>query len=420
MPNMASTPQPVAITGLGVISAVGRGVASMDDALATGRDGLGTLDLWQTDLAAEFPVGQYRGNLDADLEGVPGLRRNQRELSRLSRSDKLALVAAAEAVHQAGLSTSDLQRACAGAYLGQSVCGTFNSEARYVAAKADGFRGRPRRGFLDAMFTHEAASALDNLARCFSLSGPTLSFMTACSSGANAIGLAAARIAAGQSEIMLAGGADSLSRIAYYGFHSLQVVSPDGPRPFDRDRKGMSVGEGAGILVLESLDRAQKRGASVLALVAGFGHSCDAHHLTAPHPEGAGAKAAMRDALTVAGLKPADIGYINAHGTATLDNDRTEARAIAAVFGEGYVPVSSTKRFFGHTLAAAGAIEAALCVRVLQNHLLPQNLGLRQALDDARLDLVAMPRPASGLRHVLSNSFGFGGNNAALVFSAPD
>jgi 3-oxoacyl-(acyl-carrier-protein) synthase len=306
----------------------------------------------------------------------------------------------------------------AGAFLGQSVCGTFSSEARYVAALDAARAGSKRRIPMDAMFSHEGANALDRLAQYFGLGGPTLSFMTACSSGANAIGLAAQRIARGQCEIMLAGGADSLSRIAFYGFHSLQVVSPDGPRPFDRDRKGMTVGEGAGMLVLESLDHARKRGAPVLALLSGFGHSCDAHHLTAPHPEGAGAIAAMREALSGVGLAATDIGYVNAHGTATQDNDKTEAKAIATVFGPAAVPVSSTKRVFGHTLAAAGAIEAVLSVRALQRKVLPGNLGLNHPLDDAKLDLITQPRKSPHLRHVMSNSFGFGGNNAALVFSA--
>jgi 3-oxoacyl-[acyl-carrier-protein] synthase II len=178
----------------------------------------------------------------------------------------------------------------------------------------------------------------------------------------------------------------------------------------------MMVGEGAGMLVLESLDHARKRGANVLATVSGYGHSCDAHHLTAPHPEGKGANAAMREALAQAGLDAADVGYINAHGTATQDNDRTEARAIHQVFGAD-VPVSSTKRFFGHTLAAAGGVEAVVSAWALMNQVLPANLGLREPLEDGPINLVGTTTSAQGLKHVLSNSFGFGGNNAALVFS---
>ncbi len=401
--------QPVAITGLGVIGACGRGLAAMERSLREGREGVGALTLWQSSVGG-FPVGQYRGDLDADLDSVPGLTPHLRK--RLSRSDALALVAASEAVNQSGLVPS-----LGGAYVGQSVCGTLTSEALYIEARSRAKAGNPEKLDLRGAFVHEGANTLDRMAEAFGLRGPTLSFMTACSSAANAIGLAADAIRAGRAEVMLAGGADSLSRIAFNGFCSLKVVSPDGPRPFDRERQGMMVGEGAGMLVLESAARAKARGVKVLAWLSGYGHSCDAHHLTAPHPEGKGAIAAMREALDMAGLQPADIGYINAHGTATLDNDRTEARAISSVFGDGAVPVSSTKRFFGHTLAAAGGIEAVVSVWALRQKLLPANLGLRAPLEDAALDLVAENRAAPGLRHVLSNSFGFGGNNAALVFT---
>jgi len=408
MPQQPS--EPVAITGLGVIGACGRGVAAMDRALREGREGVGALSLWRSSIG-DFPVGQYRGDLQADLDSVPGLTPHLRK--RLSRSDALALVAAAEAVEQAGL--GDL--AAAGAYVGQSVCGTLTSESLYIEARSRAKVGNPEKVDLRGAFVHEGANTLDRLAEAWGLRGPTLSFMTACSSAANAIGLAADAIRAGRCKSMLAGGADSLSRIAFNGFCSLKVVSPDGPRPFDRERQGMMVGEGAGMLVLEDLRHAKARGAKILALLTGYGHSCDAHHLTAPHPEGKGAIAAMREALEMAGLQPADIGYINAHGTATLDNDRTEARAISSVFGESAVPVSSTKRFFGHTLAAAGGVEAVVSVWALRHRLLPANLGLRAPLEDAKLDLVSENRPAPGLKHVLSNSFGFGGNNAALVFT---
>jgi 3-oxoacyl-[acyl-carrier-protein] synthase II len=398
---------PVAITGIGVIAATGRGVAAMDAALREGRDGVGPLTLWESTLA-EFPVGQYRGGLESDLlKLIP-----HAEPRRMSRSDMLALVAAAEALRQAGF---DAAPPNTGAYVGQSVCGTLTTEALYIEAWQHARAGQHVRQPASGLLTHEGANTLDWMARLLGLSGPTLSYMTACSSGANAIGLAADTIRAGRASLMIAGGADSLSRIVFNGFCALKVVSPDGPRPFDKQRQGMMVGEGAGMLVLESVESANARGAKILALLAGYGHSCDAHHLTAPHPEGKGAVAAMREALAQAGLQAADIGYINAHGTATQDNDRTEARAIREVFGEG-VPASSTKRFFGHTLAAAGGIEAVVSVWALQHGLLPQNLGLRDA-EECGIALLRETSKADDLRHVLSNSFGFGGNNAALIFS---
>ena len=397
----------IAITGAGVIGAFGRGMDELDAALREGREGVGKLTLWQSDLS-EFPVGQYNGELDADLASVAGM--TPRLAKRLSRSDALAIVAANEAITQSGLSP-----AVAGAYVGQSVCGTLTTEALYIEARNRAKAGESTKQKVGSALVHEGANTLDRIAELWGLHGPTLSFMTACSSAANAIGLAADVVRSGRCDFMLAGGADSLSRIAFNGFCSLKVVSPDGPRPFDRDRQGMMVGEGAGMLVLESLEHARKRGAKVLALLTGYGHSCDAHHLTAPHPEGKGAIAAMREALAMGGLQSADIGYINAHGTATQDNDKTEGLAIREVFGN--TPVSSTKRFTGHTLAAAGGVEAAISVWALQHKQLPANLGLRSPLESAKLDLVQETRSAPELRHVLSNSFGFGGNNAALLFS---
>ncbi|MBX3459252.1 MAG: beta-ketoacyl-[acyl-carrier-protein] synthase family protein [Planctomycetes bacterium] len=385
---------PVAITGLGVVGATGIGVPAMDAAIAAGRDGVGPLTLWQSSLS--FPVGQLRDELPANGDRP------------LSRSDLMALAAAREAVAQAKL--ADITHG--GAIMGQSVCGTLTSEAVYIGARERAKAGVKRRDFA-GLLVHEGANTLDALAREFGLCGPTYNVMTACSSAANAIGLAGETILSGRCPVMLAGGADSLSAIAFNGFCSLKVVSPDGPRPFDVNRQGMMVGEGAGVLVLESAEHAKARGAKVLAWLVGWGHSCDAHHLTAPHPEGKGAIAAMRQALERAGLSPGEIGYINAHGTATRDNDSTEAQAINTVFGDK-VPVSSTKRFFGHTLAAAGGIEAAVCVRALQTGVLPANLGVRDP--EPGIEVLRENRQAQ-VKHALSNSFGFGGNNAALVFT---
>ncbi|KAA0213887.1 beta-ketoacyl-[acyl-carrier-protein] synthase family protein [bacterium] len=407
----------IAITGLGFVGAVGAHVSALEAALDQERSGLGDLTLFDSELSREYPVGQYRGDLPSDFaELVRPL--SAREAGRLSRSDLLALVAAAEALQMAAL--PEAARRGAGVYLGQSVCGTLSSESYYLDCAAQAAsHGRASPSHLDRLFVHDGANSGDAIAREFGMGGPMASLMTACSSGANALGLAANRIACGQAEVMLAGGADSLSRIAFLGFAGLGVMSPEGPRPFDAARKGMCVGEGAGLLVLESEAHARARRAPVLAWLTGYGHSCDAHHLTAPHPEGLGAQAAMNQALADAGLAPSDIGFVSAHGTGTLDNDKVEALAITRVFGPRAVPVSSTKRYFGHTLAASGAIKAVLCVLALQRRRLWPNLGLRTAQDDS-LDLVLQARPAPQLQHVLSNSFGFGGNNAALVFSAGD
>lgn len=406
----------VAITGLGFVGAVGNGVDALRHALSSGASGLKPLTLFESELAAEYPVGQYAGDLARDFNSLKRAL-SKREILRLSRSDLLALVASAECIENARLSARELQNSAAGVYLGQSVCGTLDSEKRYIECAREGAKlGHASTRNLNELYVHEGANSCDAIAREFGLSGPIASYMTACSSGANAIGLAAAQIAVGKAEIMIAGGADSLSRIAFLGFASLGVMSPEGPRPFDANRKGMCVGEGAGMLVLESEAHAKKRGAKILGWLAGYGHTCDSHHLTAPHPEGVGAIGAMKLALADAKLAPADIGYVSAHGTGTLDNDKVESLAIARVFGERAVPVSSTKRLFGHTLAASGGIKAVICTLALANKMLPANVGLNTPQDHA-LDLLAQPRKAPALKHVVSNSFGFGGNNAALVFS---
>ena len=406
----------VAITGLGFVGAVGNGVDELRRALSAGACGLKPLTLFKSELAAEFPVGEYSGDLSDDFKAR---RRalSKRERQRLSRSDLLALLAAAECVDQARLSARELRACSAGVYLGQSVCGTLDSELRYLECAQEGAKlGRASSRNLNALYVHEGANSCDAIAREFEIAGPVASFMTACSSGANAIGLAAAQIASGKADLMVAGGADSLSRIAYFGFHSLGVMSPEGPRPFDANRKGMCVGEGAGMLVLESEAHAKNRGAKILGWLSGYGHTCDSHHLTAPHPEGIGAIGAMKLALADAQLSPAHIGYVSAHGTGTLDNDRVESLAIAHVFGERSVPVSSTMRLFGHTLAASGGIKAVICLLALADKTLPANFGLNTPQDNA-LDLLAQPRKAPHIKHVISNSFGFGGNNAALVFT---
>ncbi|MDC1142087.1 beta-ketoacyl-[acyl-carrier-protein] synthase family protein [Planctomycetota bacterium] len=387
----------IAITGVGVVSACGIGLTSLESALQQGREGLSFNSLWESELTKTFPVGQVNAPLNG-LESVT-IRHG---FDRQSRTCQLAMIAAYEAINMAGITD-------AGLILGQSVCGTHSSEDAYIALK------NSPRADLRGMLQHSSSQIIDTLAASFGLSGPTLSVLTACSSAANAIGMAAETIANGQSEIMLAGGADSLSKIAFNGFCGLKVTSPDGPRPFDANRQGMMVGEGAGLLVLESIQHAQSRGAEILGLLSGWGHSCDAHHLTAPHPEGTGAKAAMRQALEHAGINAADVGYVNAHGTATIDNDKVEAAAIAEVLGTS-VPVSSTKRYTGHTLAAAGGIEAVISLLALKG-LQPANLGTSDIDSDIN---VLLENEQRNVNHVLSNSFGFGGNNAALVFSRPE
>ena len=236
----------------------------------------------------------------------------------------------------------------------------------------------------------------------------------ACASGTNAIGHAFRCIRSGRYDRVLAGGYDAISELVFVGFDSLQASTPEKCRPFDRNRSGMVLGEGAAVLALEEMESARGRGATILAEITGYGLSTDNHHLTQPEPSGAGARRAMEEALTTAGLAPEAIDYINAHGTATTFNDASEGAAIAQLFGDT-VAVSSTKGMMGHSLGAAGAIEAVVCLLALQHDLLPPNINFREGDENLRLRIVANEAQSQPVRAALSNSFGFGGTNASVI-----
>jgi 3-oxoacyl-(acyl-carrier-protein) synthase len=383
------------------MAATGCGVDEVWNSIRAGTSGLKPLTLFQSPRYGQIPAGE----IQQDLLALGAL-------SRGSRSDRLGWLAAREAIAAAKINFSSCADR-AGIVLGCSVGGSFDSE-RFLTTliKQGKMRARPTR-------FHECASVVELIAEEFGLFGPGMAITTACSSGALAIATAAEMILAGEADVMLAGGADSLSRMTWGGFHSLLLVDSAGCRPFDAKRAGTSLGEGAAILVLESEEFARRRGAKILARLTGWGASCDAHHTTAPHPEGEGAVAAMQSALNRAGLKSSDINYINAHGTGTRDNDLVESKALKAVFGERVPPFSSTKHFFGHALAASGAIEAVVCVEALRHQEIPPNSGFLESDPAIGLEPVTKFQHAP-LTHVMSNSFGFGGSNAVLIFSKPE
>jgi 3-oxoacyl-(acyl-carrier-protein) synthase len=400
MANPPAGRSPV-VTGVGIVSSLGHGVGTVWPFIRAGLSGLKPLSLFQSPRYGQILSGEAQRDLGA--LGAP---------PHGSRSDQLGWLAAQEAIRSAQLELPHLGDR-AGVVLGCSVGGSYDSE-RFLSAliKRGKMRARPTR-------FHECVSVVDWIAGEFGLFGPGMAVATACSSGALAIATAAEFIQAGQADVMLAGGADSLSRMTWAGFHSLLLVDPTGCHPFDNNRAGTSLGEGAGVLVLEAEQTARRRGAPILARLSGWGASCDAYHATAPHPEGAGAIAAMLSALRRAGLAPSEIAYVNAHGTATRDNDVMEARALKQVFGERLPPISSTKGFFGHALAASGALEAVVCIEALRHQELPPNPGFSQTDPAIGFEPVTTMRPAP-LTHVMSNSFGFGGNNAVLIFSLPE
>jgi 3-oxoacyl-(acyl-carrier-protein) synthase len=375
-------------------------VAEVWEALAAGQTGLGKLTLFPSPRYGASPIAEVQRDLLA--LGAP---------RRGSRTDRLVYLAARDAIESARLRDFDADRA--GVALGGSTGGSYDSEQFLTTLiKRGKMWPRPTR-------FHECANTTDLIADSFGFYGPSVMVATACSSGALSIATAADMIVAGDADVMLAGGGDSVSRMTWCGFHSLMLVDAQGCRPFDVARAGMSLGEGAAILVLEAEETARRRGAPILARLSGWGASCDAFHATAPHPEGSGAVLAMRAALRRANLAPAAIDYVNAHGTGTRDNDLAEGKALKTVFGERVPPFSSTKRFFGHSLGASGAIEAVVCVEALRRQELPANPGFSNV--DPAIGLTPLTKfQRATVRHVMSNSFGFGGNNAVLVLSHAD
>jgi 3-oxoacyl-[acyl-carrier-protein] synthase II len=386
----------VAVTGLGVVSPFGAGAKAFWNGVASGACAIRTGTVLDTEgfrcrVAAEVP------------DGVGGSRRR-------SRADRFALAAAREALGDAGL--GGRERAGTALVIGAVGGGMFGAEQWYWRRVRG--EGPPHPRDLRAMFP---SSHVDVVGHALRLGGPRETLVTACSSGAAALAVAADLVAAGVVSTALAGGVDALTRICFMGFSALKLLDPDPCRPFDRDRRGMSIGEGAAFVVLEDPARARARGARVYAELAGYGMTTDAHHVTAPHPDGEGMVRAMRAAIADAGVAPSAVGYVNAHGTATPQNDRIEARAIREVFGESCPLVSSTKSMIGHTMAAAGALEAVATVLALGHELVPPTANLATPDPDVALDCVPrVPREAA-LETAISNSFGFGGQNVTLLFA---
>jgi 3-oxoacyl-[acyl-carrier-protein] synthase II len=405
VPELAELPttRRVAVTGIGISCALGADLRSFEEGLRAGRCGIRALTLFDTTgfrtrLAAEAP--EPRPPLSTD------------DLAYASRPDRFGLLAAFDAVADSGLDARDLEKATI--VFGIGTGGASLTESWLVAGQHGGQRSSRQ------LVAHQPCSVTDLIGRHLSVRGPRLSIMTACSSSATALGYAADRIRLGQAEVALAGGSDGLSRLTFAGFSALRATSPEPCRPFDVDRKGISLGEGAAVLVLESYERARARGAKIYALLVGCGISADAHHMTAPHPEGDGAARAMRAALSDAGIDRAAIGHINAHGTGTLHNDVAETLAIKTVFGERApsIPVTSIKSMVGHTLSAAGAIEAVASILSLCRGFISPTVNLENPDPSFGLDYVQGAARTVSLEYVLSSSFAFGGNNTALIFQA--
>lgn len=359
-----------------------------------------------------FDVSRQRVKTAAEVNlpaTLPKTRLTRSQQRRLDRAARLLIAAAEQAWSQSRWASSgDIALVLGTTSGGMSLGEEYYRHAieRPTAARRQATR-----------VTHYQAQrqALD-LADAFAFSGPVWIIANACASGANALGHAFDLIRGGQSERVLAGGYDALCQLVFAGFDALQALSPTVCRPFDRQRDGLALGEGAAVFALETLESAQRRKAEILGEIAGYGAATDAHHLTQPHPHGDAALVAMTSACASAGLAPAQIDYVNAHGTGTSLNDSAEAAAIERWAGDhtAALPVSSTKASIGHLLGAAGAVEAAACLMALQGQWIPPTATLRDPDPCARFRHVPAPAAAT-LEYVLSNSFGFGGANASLI-----
>ena len=394
------------MTGLGIINCLGRGKDQVWDRLLTGRAGYRPVDRPEFQQFRCHTAGQVDDRLLVDLHPAPP--------ARLSRHELLGLCAVQDSLTDAGLAAHHYQPGRFGVAAGIGAAGMLEAEAWLADLKTSGKRhpAHTLRGY-------PASSLADLVAARHGLKGPRFSIATACSSSGTALGMAADAIGCGRADAYLVVGSEALSLLTYAGFHSLRSMAPDLCCPFDRDRKGLILGEGAAALVLERRDLAAARGARIYGEVLGWGLSSDGHHMTAPHPEGLGAVRAMAQAIARAGIDSDLVGYVNLHGTGTQHNDLAETRAVKNLFGRRAraLPLSSSKSMTGHCLGAAGAIESVVTLLALHHETAPPTANLSHPDPECDLDYVpGASRPLPGLRVAMNNVMAFGGNNVALLF----
>jgi len=403
----------VVVTGMGLICGVGNTTNEVWTALLAGKSGVAKITAFDTTL--------FTCQIAAEVKNFDPLKFvEKKELKKMGRFIHFALAAASEAMASSGLQVTPENAENIGVYIGSGIGGFDVIEREHTAL----MEGGPRKispFFIPASIVNLAAGQVSIR---YGLKGPNMAMATACTSSAHAVGDSFKIIQRGDADVMLAGGAEAaITPMGVGGFCAMRALSTrnDEPerasRPWDKDRDGFVIGEGSGILVLEELEHAKRRGATILAEVVGYGMSGDASHITAPAPEGEGGFRAMRNALRDAKIEPSAIGYINAHGTSTPVGDGLEATAVRNMFGERAVPVSSTKSMTGHLLGGAGGLEAGITVLALHNQMLPPTINLENQ-DEATLGMDFVPNKARAakLDYALSNSFGFGGTNGSLIF----
>lgn len=405
----------VVVTGLGMVTPVGNDVSTTWSGILNGASGIGPIESFDVSAFSTRFSGAIRG---LDIEPYLELK----EARKLDLFIQYGMVAGIQAFNDSGLVVDESNAHRIGAAIGSGIGGLSQIEKCLEIVQTSGPR-RVSPFFVPGSIINMIAG---NLSIRYGLQGPNLAFVTACTTGTHAIGMAARLIRYGDADVMLAGGSEmATTYTGLGGFAAARALSTrnDDPtaasRPWDRDRDGFVLGDGAGILVLEELEYARRRGATIYAEVSGFGMSADAHHITQPPEDGRGALAAMRNALQDASLNPDQVQYVNAHGTSTPAGDVAESRAIQQLMGDAAdrVAVSSTKSMIGHLLGAAGAVESIFSILALRDQVAPPTINLDNPGPGCELDYVPHTARQMPIQHVLNNSFGFGGTNGSLVFS---
>jgi len=402
----------IAVTGLGLATPIGLGHETVWPGLLAGRSGFRPVGLFDTSRH-----GTHLGAEVQDFDPAAWVRRTPVE--SMSRASHLGVAAARMALEDAGIDPENLAPETAERF--GVTMGTTSGEPLEIERLSDlmvGDRLDELGGELAGRYPCHLIAA--HVAAELGFAGPNQMIPTACAAGNYAIAFAVEALLAGRADLMIAGGADSFSRMTYTGFGKLGAIAPDVVRPFAKNRKGMIPGEGSGVLVLERTESALSRGARIYAEVAGYGLTCDAHHMTAAHPEGDGPARAMERALRTSGLSADEISYVSAHGTGTPTNDKLETLAVHRVFGRGTkVPISSIKSMIGHTMGAASAIEAAVCALAIHEGWIPPTTNYDEP--DPECDLDCVPNQARQVRVdvAMNNAYAFGGNNASVIFRRP-
>jgi len=402
----------VVITGMGVIAPTGNNVETFWKNIKKGKCGI--------DFIKSFDTSEFKVKIAAEIKDFnPADILDSKELKRMDKFSQMGIVAANEAMNDAGLNNEGDSRENWGVILGTGIGGfiTIEKENRKIIEKGP---GRVSPFFIPMALCNIAAA---NIAIKFGIKGICDTVITACASGTSSIGNAYRILQQNQADLIIAGGSEAaMTPLALAGFTSMGALCThnrveQASIPFDIRRTGFVMGEGAGIMILETLEHAQKRGANIYAEVVGYGATCDAYHITAPAPGGNGGARAMKMAIIDSGINKEQISYINAHGTGTPYNDKSETEAIKTVFGEkAYdIPISSTKSMTGHMLGASGAAEAIICIKAMQESFIPPTIGLQEQDPECDLDYVPLQGRNQNLQYTISNSFGFGGQNASIL-----